>query len=93
MMGIPEREPDGRWATFQHWVNYATRDIGGTNAACYDAKNRRCRIGKDFMLADEEGAFPVSYWHGEGGQTQAEQRKAKKAALATLKMNYPWRYT
>lgn len=90
-MGI-DREPDGKWETFQHWVNYATRDIGGMNAACYDEKGRRCHIGKDFMLADEEGAFPVSYWYGEGGQTLAQQRKSKKAALATLKANFPWRY-
>ena len=88
----PERKPDGTWDTFQHWVNYATRDIGGMNSACYDAKGRRCRIGADFMLADKEGAFPVSFQHGEGGQTLEQQRKAKKDARAILKVNFPWRY-
>jgi len=88
----PDREPDGKWETFQSWVNYATRDIGGMNAACYDEKGRRCLIGKDFMLADEERAFPVSYWYGEGGQTLAQQRKSKRAAQATLRANFPWRY-
>ena len=91
-MTIPSREPDGEWYSFQNWVNHATRDIGGMNAACYDAKGRRCLIGKDFKLADEEGAFPVRYWYGEGGQTSAQQRKSKKQALATMKLNYPWRY-
>lgn len=23
------REPDGKWLSFQDWVNHATRDIGG----------------------------------------------------------------
>lgn len=88
----PQREPDGEWPTFNQWVAHATRDIGGMNAACYDAKGRRCRIGRDFMLADKEGAFPVSYWYGEGGETPAQQRESRKRAKATLKMNYPWRY-
>lgn len=89
---VPDREPDGQWPTFQHWVNYATRDIGGMNAACYDAKGRRCRIGKDFQLADTEGAFPVSYWYGEGGETKSQQRQSKARAKATLKAQFPWRY-
>lgn len=88
----PDKKPDGQWNSFQSWVNYATIDIGGMNAACYDAKGRRCRIGADFILADKEGAFPVSYYYGEGGETLAQQRKSKRAAKATLKALYPWRY-
>jgi hypothetical protein len=91
-MGLPNRDPDGEFTTFQHWVNYATRCIGGRNAACYDAKGRRCLIGKDFMLARDEGAFPVRYWYGEGGQTAKEQKKSIKAYHATMKANFPWRY-
>lgn len=92
-MTMPTREPDGEFYSFQHWVNKATSYIGGMNAACYDAKGRRCLIGKDFRIADEENAFPVRFWFGEGGQSKAEQRKSKKAALATMKLNYPWRYS
>lgn len=89
---MPKREPDGQWETHQHWVNYATRDIGGMNAACYDQKGRRCLIGRDFRIADEEGAFPVMFWYGEGGQSKKEQAASKRAAKATLKANFPWRY-
>jgi len=91
-MDIPEREPDGEFTCFETWVNKATQWIGGMNAACYDAKNRRCLIGKDFMLARDEDAFPIRYWFGEGGQSKREQAKSKKTALAALKARYPWRY-
>mgnify|MGYP001608883209 FL=1 len=91
-MSVPEREPDGQFSSFQEWVNYATRWIGGRNSACYDAKDRRCRIGKDFMLAQDENAFPIRFWHGEGGQSAKEQRSSIKAYHATMKANYPWRY-
>lgn len=30
-------------------------------AICFDAKGRLCRIGCDFMRANDEGSFPV-YW-------------------------------
>lgn len=30
-------------------------------ALCFDAKGRRCRIGSDFMKAQDEGTFPV-WW-------------------------------
>ncbi len=51
---------DGNFATFQNWVNHASRRIDG-DAICFDSKGRRCRIGKDFMRADTEGTFPVYY--------------------------------
>lgn len=82
----PEREPDGHFPNFMTWVNKAASWIGGTNPACWDAKGRRCRIGADFMRADEEGTFPVSYWHGEGDQTPAQQRKSQRT-LAQRKRN------
>ncbi len=88
----PTREPDGQFDNFQQWVNKATSWIGGMNSACYDAQNRRCRIGKDFMIARDEDAFPIRFWHGEGGQTKAEQKKSQKAYHATMRLNYPWRY-
>jgi hypothetical protein len=82
---LPAREPDGQWLTFQQWVNYATRDIGGMNAACYDQKGRRCLIGKDFMTARDDGSFPVMYWHDAGGETPKQQRESKRLAKAALK--------
>lgn len=88
---LPEREPDGQFNSFTEWVNKATSWIGGMNSLCADAKGRVCKIGKDFMLARDEGAFPVRYWHGEGGLNATEQRKAVKAYKAAMKMRYPWR--
>ena len=88
----PTREPDGQWSSMQDWINHATRDIGGMNAACYDIKCRRCLIGKDFRIADEENAYPVSYWFGEGGETAKEQKESKRKAEAALRLQYPWRY-
>lgn len=76
---LPQREPDGEFKCFQTWVNKATSWIGGTNALCADALGRRCRIGGDFMRARDEGAFPVRYWHDEGHQTVAEQRRSRTA--------------
>ena len=52
----------GEFDSFGSWVNNAASWIGGTSALCVDAKGRLCRIGADFMLARNEGAFPVSYW-------------------------------
>lgn len=85
---LPDREPDGQFACFQTWVNKATSWIGGTNALCADAKGRVCRIGADFMRADQEGTFPVRFWFGEGRQTpqqQAESRRATRRALGAFK--------
>ncbi len=81
---LPAREPDGAFRDFNDWVNHATSYIGGTNALCADARGRVCRIGGDFMRARDEGAFPVRYWHGAGGQSPAEQRQAREATRRTL---------
>lgn len=91
-MTVPGREPDGQFNSFQSWVNKAAAWIGGTNPLCADAKDRICRIGKDFMLARDEDAFPVRFWYGEGGQTPMQQRKAKVQHKAAMKLLYPWRY-
>ena len=81
---LPQREPDGEFATFATWVNKATSWIGGTNALCADAQGRICRNGGDFMRARDGDAFPVRFWHGEGGQSAAEQRKNLRAAERKL---------
>lgn len=91
-MSVPNRAPDGEFHCHQTWVNKACSWIGGTNPLCVDAKDRVCRNGADMARARDEGAFPVRFWYGEGGQTTAEQRKAKRNHKATMKLLYPWRY-
>lgn len=91
-MKPPAREPDGQWSSMQDWINRATRDIGGMNAVCFDAKDRRCQIGRDFQRAKDEDAYPVRFWHGEGEQSPAEQRRSAKRAEEVLRLQYPWRY-
>ncbi len=62
-------EHDQRFNSFQEWVNKAeswlTRhslyDGKDFRALCFDTKGRICRIGKDFMLARDEGTFPVRW--------------------------------
>lgn len=51
----------GEFRNFNHWVNYASGRID-KNAVCIDTKGRRCLIGRDFMRARDEGAFPVRYF-------------------------------
>lgn len=69
-------EPDwaGQFDTFNDWVNHATRALSGVRgsvgeelkAFCVDAKGRRCNVGKDFMRARDEEAFPIRYfWDGK----------------------------
>ena len=77
---LPDRTPDGKFGSFEAWVNKAASWIGGTNPLCADAKGRVCEMGQDFMRARDEGAFPVRFWYGEGKQTQVQQRKARRAA-------------
>jgi hypothetical protein len=81
---LPEREPDGEFRTFEQWVNKAASWIGGTNPLCADAKGRVCRIGADMMRARDEGAFPVRFWFGEGGQSGAEQRRSRRATRKAI---------
>ncbi len=76
---VPAREADGAFTNFSEWVNKATAWIGGTNALCVDTKGRVCRNGGDMMRAREEAAFPVSFWYGEGGQTEKQQRACRRA--------------
>lgn len=89
---IPTREPDGQFTSMQNWISKATSWIGGENALCVDAKDRICRCGGDFQRAHDEGAFPVRFYFGAGGESAKEQRASRRRAKATLKLNYPWRY-
>jgi hypothetical protein len=88
---IPDRPADGEFRSMATWINKATSWIGGENALCVDAKDRICRCGGDFQRANDEGAFPVRFYYGAGGETEAEQRKAWTRAKKALKRQYPWR--
>ena len=66
----------GQFDTYKDWINHAPRALTGVQfstggfgadgrgvpAVCIDAKGRRCSIGKDFMNARDEGAFPIRYF-------------------------------
>lgn len=60
----------GQFDTFQQWVNHASSWLTGfrgsvgepVSAICVDARGRRCHVGKDFMRARDEGAFPVRFF-------------------------------
>lgn len=52
------------FATFGHWVNHAQTawkmaGVSVHHTLCIDAKGRHCYIGRDFMIARNEGSFPV----------------------------------
>lgn len=58
-------EHDQQFETFQTWVNKASswlrRRGEFVRAVCFDAKGRHCGIGRDFMRARDDDAFPVRF--------------------------------
>ncbi len=60
----------GEFRSFDDWVNFAAARLSGCRGSvgqevpsiCVDAKGRRCHVGKDFMRARDEDAFPVRYF-------------------------------
>ncbi|MVA23187.1 hypothetical protein V6582_17810 [Agrobacterium vitis] len=60
----------GQFDTFNDWVDHAQRALTGFKGSvgeelkpiCIDNVGRRCNVGKDFMRARDEGAFPVRYF-------------------------------
>lgn len=55
----------GEFKSFADWCNRAQDALKSPShrpAVCIDAKGRRCAIGKDFMLAQDDDAFPVRYF-------------------------------
>lgn len=62
-------EHNQRFDSFEQWVNKAsswlTRHPDYNDpyfrAYCFDAKGRQCLIGKDFMRARDEDAFPIRW--------------------------------
>lgn len=89
----PDRPHDGQFHSFENWVNKATAWIGGTNPLCADAKGRVCRIGRDFIRARDEDAFPVRFWCDAGPLTPAQKEKSVQQAKAAMRLQYPWRYS
>lgn len=61
---------EGQFDTFGQWVAWASSWLTGRTgsvgeplpAICVDAKGRRCHVGKDFMRARDEDAFPVRFF-------------------------------
>lgn len=61
---------EGQFDTFEKWVARAHILLPGRKgsvgqdlpAICVDALGRRCHVGKDFMRARDEGAFPVRFF-------------------------------
>jgi len=80
----PGGEADGEFSSYQTWVNKASSWIGWTGAKCFDAKDRPCRIGKDFMRARDEDAFPVRWYFPDRFPAPLIPTKGELAALRYL---------
>lgn len=55
----------GEFSNFQQWVNKGRSWLDSPDhrrAVCIDDKGRRVTCGADFMLARDEGAFPVRFF-------------------------------
>lgn len=55
------------FSSFNDWVNGASRiwrfhEIRSADTLCVDAKGRVCTIGKHFMVARDEDAFPIGVY-------------------------------
>lgn len=55
----------GEFSSYQQWVNKGKSWLASPDhrrAVCIDSKGRRVTCGGDFMLARDEGAFPVRFF-------------------------------
>ena len=55
------------WSSFADWVNKAPSRfrnfrLRGSQVISIDAKFRVCMLGKEFMRARDEGAFPIAVY-------------------------------
>lgn len=53
--------------SFNDWVNHAQTawkraGVRSDHTLCIDTKGRHCAIGRDFMIARDDGSFPVSVY-------------------------------
>lgn len=66
-------EATQQFDSFEQWVNKANSWLtrrGLERASCFDALDRPCRIGADFMRARDEGTFPVRWvWPSDLGRS------------------------
>jgi hypothetical protein len=80
----------GYFHSYQDWVNKAQSRLASPDhrrAMCVDAKGRRCAIGRDFMLARDENAFPVRYfWECELVAAPVPHSQAEPASCITEEM-------
>lgn len=69
---IRAARPDVLWVgwfeQFHQWVNKASTWLD-QDSVCVDAQGRLCKIGRDFMRARDEGAFPVYFGWPEAAVT------------------------
>lgn len=55
----------------QNW--FRNSGLGDGKAICIDAKGRVCRIGRHFMRAEKDGAYPIKVYPiepAEGGGSE-----------------------
>lgn len=83
-------EKDQQFDTFDQWVARAStwltrhpRYDGKTfRVQCVDTKGRICSIGKDFMRARDEGAFPIRWTWPDQRPTKSVPADLEAAAEA-----------
>ncbi len=64
---------------FAGWVNHAQRiwrfhGLRSADTLCLDAQGRPCLIGRDFMIARDEGQFPVRVYLMRDDMPQYKQK-------------------
>ena len=68
----PPWEPAGEIATIEALIECAVYELRPWRPLFFDARNRPCREGADFMRAYKEGAFPIRYyWRRPHGKSRA----------------------
>ena len=80
----PAGEADGQFSSYTQWVNKASSWIGWTGAKCFDALDRPCRIGGDFMRARDEETFPVRWYLPDRFAVPIVPTKGELSALKSL---------
>lgn len=73
-----------RFNSFSGWANQAQtawKDAGVRvdDTICIDAKGRICSIGRDFMIARDEDAFPVTVYLKRADMPQYERFNTEPA--------------
>jgi len=75
-----------RFDTFEMWCNKA-KSWMRPGDICIDAKDRRCRVGADFMRARDEGAFPVRIVSRILDEDHADEWSAHAARVCAARMH------